>query len=196
VSDGAREVLRHPGAPTPETPVADARDTARHARTEGARVGAPVDLNVPPYYPSRRSRARFPDHPRCPLPTAVAALRALCELRAELAAPPGGVYLGWQDEGHDQEPDARRPEPRRRPGRPRPLQRHAGPGGAGGDRLRPAASAQRPAAATGTGAAAPRTAATSAAAPGAGPPAGGVTTPIARAPAASRRRIVAACRRR
>jgi len=99
-------VVGGPGT-TPATAVADAVATARHAWSEGARVGATVDLNVHPYYPSRRGRARFPDHPRCDLPTAAAALRALADLRVELAAP-GGVYVGWQDEGHDQERDVRR----------------------------------------------------------------------------------------
>ena len=80
----------------------DAAATARFAFAEGGARGLSVDLNLHPYYPSGRGRAAFPDHPRCALPTLVEALEAILRERAE-RMPAAGLFIGWEDEGHDTE---------------------------------------------------------------------------------------------
>jgi hypothetical protein len=87
----------------------DAVATARYAYNLARGVGVTADLNLHPYYPSARGRARFPGHPRCALPTLVAAVRAIDALRHELM-PSSGLFIGWQDEGHDQQPEVRQRE--------------------------------------------------------------------------------------
>ncbi len=101
-------VVAGPGT-APATAVPDAVATARFALAEGRAAGVPVDLNLHPYYPSARGLARFPAHPRCPPALAAAAAGAIAALRDALA-PGAGVFLGWQDEGHDREPERRAEE--------------------------------------------------------------------------------------
>ncbi|MCO5167507.1 MAG: hypothetical protein M9894_14265 [Planctomycetes bacterium] len=93
---------------TPATTVDDAVATARWAAERARAAGLGVDLNVHPYYPSARGLGRFPDHPRCPPELTARAVLALTAA-ARALAPGAGVFVGWQDEGHDHEP-ARRDE--------------------------------------------------------------------------------------
>lgn len=86
--------------------VQDAVATARYALELGREAGVRVDLNLHPYYPSRRGRDRFPEHGRCPLSLVFRVLEALDALRKG-EAPDTGLFLGWQDEGHDQDQDTR-----------------------------------------------------------------------------------------
>jgi len=104
----ANVVVGGPGT-TASTAVSDALDTARFLWEQGAARELPVDLNLHPYYPSVRGLARFPEHPRCSPEVALEALRELAALRAELGAE-GGLFVGWQDEGHDQEQGERQRE--------------------------------------------------------------------------------------
>lgn len=93
------------GAPgtTRKTAVADAVETARFALDCGRQVGIPVDLNIHPYYPSRRGLAGFPQHPRChPQIVAQAALEIVALCRS--LSVTGAIFIGWHDEGHDQQP--------------------------------------------------------------------------------------------
>ncbi len=83
--------------------VADAVETARFAFALGDEVGVTVDLNLHPYYPSKRGRLRFPKHGRCPLPVAIRAVEAIAALRQ----PGSKLFIGWQDEGHDQDQHVR-----------------------------------------------------------------------------------------
>jgi len=101
-------VVGGPGT-TDATAVADAVGTARFAWEQGASRGISVDLNLHPYYPSVRGLARFPDHPRCSPEVALESLCALADLHSELGAD-GNLFVGWQDEGHDQEQDERQRE--------------------------------------------------------------------------------------
>lgn len=101
-------VVGGPGT-TDSTAVPDAVATARFVWEQGAARGISVDLNLHPYYPSVRGLARFPDHPRCSPEVALESLRALAELRVELNAE-GNLFVGWQDEGHDQEQEERQRE--------------------------------------------------------------------------------------
>jgi len=95
-------LLAGPGT-TPATAVDDALSTARFITDAARGHGVSVDLNVHPYYPSVRGLRRFPDHPRCSPALAASAARAL---RSAVPADTG-IFVGWHDEGHDQEPARR-----------------------------------------------------------------------------------------
>jgi hypothetical protein len=94
-------VIAGPGT-CPETAVEDAVRTARYALDSGARHEIKVDLNLHPYYRGDRGAARFPDHPRCSLATTVRAVSEIAVLVRSMAADTS-IFIGWQDEGHDQE---------------------------------------------------------------------------------------------
>jgi hypothetical protein len=88
---------------------AEAEATVSHALELAARHGTPVDFNLHPYYPSRVGRERFPGHPRADLDAALdAALRA--RSMAEESGLGSKIFIGWQDESHDQEPALRTSE--------------------------------------------------------------------------------------
>jgi hypothetical protein len=87
--------------------IADAEMTARFCLDLAARHGAPLDFNFHPYYPSRISFEHFPDHPRADLG---AALQAVARIRNVIVQSglPSALFIGLQDECHDQEPALRR----------------------------------------------------------------------------------------
>jgi hypothetical protein len=70
------------------------------------RHGAPVDFNLHPYYPSRIGRERFPGHPRASLDAALDAARSIRKA-VERSGQCSKVFIGCQDEAHDQEPAIR-----------------------------------------------------------------------------------------
>lgn len=92
-----------------ETAAEEAAATARYALSLGAERDLGVDLNIHPYYPSHRSSTRFSAHPRCSPQTAVSALLRIDGARRELM-PAAGVFVGWQDEQHDQQQELRAAE--------------------------------------------------------------------------------------
>lgn len=69
----------------------------------------PIDFNLHPFYPTLRSRAIYPHHPRANLSDA---RKALLQMRQEIDARKSDAktFIGWQDEGHDQEPEVRKIE--------------------------------------------------------------------------------------
>jgi hypothetical protein len=83
--------------------IADAEATARFGLDLAARHGVPVDFNFHPYYPSRISREHFPDHPRADLGAALQAVTRIRELIVQ-SGRPSMLFVGLQDECHDQEP--------------------------------------------------------------------------------------------
>ncbi len=95
--------------------VADFVGTVRWGLEAGRRAGVRVDFNVHPFYPSKRSRAAYPEHPRA---DAVRLAEAMDAAREEIAKAGSGavLFVGHQVEGHDQEPEARFAEVRRRVG--------------------------------------------------------------------------------
>ena len=101
-------VVAGPGT-TDESAVTDAVETARFAFGLGRKHGVAIDLNLHPYYPSARGRERFPGHGRCALPVLARAVESLCALRDEWS-PDSGLFIGWEDEGHDREPQRRADE--------------------------------------------------------------------------------------
>lgn len=99
-------VVGGPGAPGARA-ADDARATARHA-LDLARAGdLPVDLNLHPYYPSARGRARFPAHPRPTLAQVVEATAAVLDEIRRAGRMDAHVFLGLHDEGHDRDPSGR-----------------------------------------------------------------------------------------
>ncbi len=82
------------------TAARDAQRTARYCLDLGRTKGVSVDLNLHPYYPSRRGFERFPHVGRCAPETVGAAVVAVCQVRDELA-PATGIFVGVDDEGHD-----------------------------------------------------------------------------------------------
>jgi hypothetical protein len=80
--------------------VRDAVESCMYSLRLAQAYNLPLDLNVHPYYPSKRSTARFPDHPRPPLP---ALIDAICSL-AQRVGNNTPIFVGLEDEGHDQDP--------------------------------------------------------------------------------------------
>ncbi len=92
---------------TPRTAVRDAAATARYALSTGHALGLSVDLNLHPYYPSAVGQAAFPEHPRCSTEVLARATAAVDRVRAELL-PESRLFVGLEDEGHDQNPSGQR----------------------------------------------------------------------------------------
>ncbi|MDB6066805.1 MAG: hypothetical protein JWR26_3013 [Pedosphaera sp.] len=89
--------------------VAEAEATARYVLELANRHGVPVDFNLHPYYPSRIGRERFPGHPRADLAAALDTAQSIRTL-ADRSNVASKVFIGWQDEEHDQEPSFRAAE--------------------------------------------------------------------------------------
>jgi hypothetical protein len=94
-------VIAGPGT-SPDTAAEDAVRTARYALDLGSHYGIKVDLNLHPYYRGDRGASRFRDHRRCSLATTVRAVAEIAALVGSMAADTS-IFIGWQDEGHDQE---------------------------------------------------------------------------------------------
>ncbi len=94
----ANVIVGGPGT-TAESTVRDAVETALYSQELAERYGVPLDLNLHPYYPSKRSHARFPDHPR---PSLAALADAVCSVheRVGTGVP---IFVGLEEEGHDQD---------------------------------------------------------------------------------------------
>jgi hypothetical protein len=99
-------VIAGPGT-TADTAVDDAVMTARFALEAGIEHAVSVDLNLHPYYVGPRGEARFPDHPRCSLDATVAAVWNIALLVRSMSAKTC-LFIGWHDEGHDQDAVQRR----------------------------------------------------------------------------------------
>ncbi len=90
---------------TPRTAVDDALMTADFALETGRAGNVSIDLNLHPYYRSRRGRSIFPDHPRCS-PQTVAEAASAIAARVAGHFPPTTLYIGTEDEGNDTDPIA------------------------------------------------------------------------------------------
>ncbi len=89
-----------------EVAILEAVETLKYGLELGERYNVPVDFNFHPYYPSKRSRAMYPDHPRASLEDSSEALR---RMKAEIEAQGSNakIFIGWQDEEHDQQQELR-----------------------------------------------------------------------------------------
>lgn len=90
-----------------EGPVRDALGSARFLWRLAQRHGLALDLNLEPYYPSLRSSGHYPDHPRCSLVTLAHVVLALSEWSRVNTGGQVGIFVGLQDEEHDQDPESR-----------------------------------------------------------------------------------------
>lgn len=66
----------------------------------------PIDFNFHPYYPSRKSQAMFPNHPRAKLDDAIQALLLMKQAISQYHSL-AKIFIGWQDENHDREQNKR-----------------------------------------------------------------------------------------
>ncbi len=89
-----------------EAAISDLLDGVRYGVGLAARHKLPLDFNIHPFYPSRRSLRAHPDHPRADLHLLKQALAAAQNELAELGSE-ASLFVGWQDEQHDQRQDLR-----------------------------------------------------------------------------------------
>jgi hypothetical protein len=89
-----------------EEAIREAVATLRYGLDLGEKYNVPVDFNFHPFYSTKRSRAKYPSHPRANLGDAK---EALVRMKKEVDArgSKAKIFIGWQDEEHDQEQDVR-----------------------------------------------------------------------------------------
>ena len=92
-------IVGGPGT-TLRSTVRDAVETSMYSLMLAQAYDLPLDLNLHPYYPSKRSTAWFPDHSR---PSLQALVDAVCSV-AQSVGNNAPVFVGLEDEGHDQDP--------------------------------------------------------------------------------------------
>ena len=61
------------------------------------------DINFHPFYPSQRIMQLFSEHPRANIENAITAVRRIKEV-IDGHGSTAKMYIGWDDEGHDQQP--------------------------------------------------------------------------------------------
>jgi carbamoyltransferase len=66
------------------------------------RYGLPLDFNIHPFYPSKKSQTTHPRHPRAK-PELLFEAMDLAENELRRLGCDASLFLGWQDEQHDQE---------------------------------------------------------------------------------------------
>ena len=103
-------VFQSPGI-SQENAIADACQTFTYGLELGKNFHVSVDFNFHPYYPSAIGQNHFPDHPRSRLRDAVAAITRGRKLIDHFGNR-SNIYIGWHDEGHDQEGNQREKETR------------------------------------------------------------------------------------
>jgi len=102
-------VVFQPPPLDPREAVREALATLEYGLELGRRFTVPVDFNLHPYYPSRLGLRWFPDHPRADLVALSEALEAMCRLVRSGGAD-SRLFVGLEDEGHDQQPGQRHEE--------------------------------------------------------------------------------------
>ncbi len=99
-------VLFQPPELVGEAAIQDAVATVEYGLGLAKKYGPRVDFNFHPNYPSKRSLDIYPHHPRADLAVGVMALKRMKE--AIMASKQMSyIFIGWQDQGHDQEPEKR-----------------------------------------------------------------------------------------
>ena len=89
-----------------EEAIREAVATLKYSLDLAEKYNVPVDFNYHPFYPTKRSRAMYPNHPRADLGDT---RKALVEMANEIKTRGGKskIFIGWQDEEHDLEHDLR-----------------------------------------------------------------------------------------
>jgi hypothetical protein len=85
------------------TSVIDAVQTAVYSVTLAETYGIPIDLNLHPYYPSKRGTLQFTNHSRPSVETTLEAVSSIAQSVGDRAV----IFVGLEDEGHDQNPSGR-----------------------------------------------------------------------------------------
>jgi hypothetical protein len=85
------------------TSVADAVQTAVYSVTLAETYSIPVDLNLHPYYPNKRGTGRFASHFRPSVESTLEAVSSIAQSVGDRAV----IFIGLEDEGHDQNPSER-----------------------------------------------------------------------------------------
>jgi hypothetical protein len=94
-------MFQPPGIPPSES-VADSNKTILYGLDLSHEFGVPVDFNFHPYYPSSIGFRHFPAHARGGMAQVIEAI-AQARLLIDRAGSDSKLYIGWFDEGHDQE---------------------------------------------------------------------------------------------
>jgi hypothetical protein len=87
----------------------EAGKTFQYGLELSQKFSVPVDFNFHPYYPSRVGWQHFPNHPRSRMADAIQAITLGRQL-IDQAQSPAKIFIGWHDEGHDQEEATREQE--------------------------------------------------------------------------------------
>ncbi|MGK7895118.1 MAG: hypothetical protein AB4372_16220 [Xenococcus sp. (in: cyanobacteria)] len=86
--------------------ISEAVKTVNYGLNLSQKYRVPIDFNFHAYYPSKKSQAMFPNHPRAKLEDAIQALllmkQAILQQHSEAK-----IFIGWQDEDHDREQNKR-----------------------------------------------------------------------------------------
>jgi len=89
--------------------IAEADKTVRYGLDLSQKYQVPIDFNFHAYYPSTKSQAMFPNHPRAKLQDAIQALLLMKESITQYNNE-ATIFIGWQDENHDREQNKRESE--------------------------------------------------------------------------------------
>lgn len=85
-----------------EETIVDAVETLRYGLNLAEKYKLSIDFNFHPYYPSKRSLTLYPSHPRANLDDTKEALRRMKD-KIEFRKSAAKIFVGWQDEEHDQQ---------------------------------------------------------------------------------------------
>ena len=89
--------------------IAESVKTVKYGLNLSQTYQVPIDFNFHAYYPSQKSQAIFPHHPRAKLEDAIQALLFMKQAIAEQNSS-AKIFIGWQDEDHDREQNKRESE--------------------------------------------------------------------------------------
>ncbi|MBN2477662.1 hypothetical protein JXB01_00040 [Candidatus Micrarchaeota archaeon] len=95
-------ILFQPPELVGEDAIKESVETLKYGLNLGKRHKVPVDFNFHPYYPSKRSKKIYPNHPRADFQDSK---KALLRMKAEIEGrrSDAKIFIGWQDERHDQQ---------------------------------------------------------------------------------------------
>ncbi len=99
-------ILFQPPGLTGEAAISDSLQTVTYCLELAERYNVPIDFNFHPYYPSQKGRMSYPNHHRANSRDALNAsflMKKLVDARDNVAK----IFIGWQDEMHDQEQNIR-----------------------------------------------------------------------------------------
>ncbi|ELS02562.1 hypothetical protein Xen7305DRAFT_00022770 [Xenococcus sp. PCC 7305] len=89
--------------------ISEAIKTVEYGLNMSQKYKVPIDFNFHSYYPSRKSKAMFPNHPRAKIRDALKALILMKQAILQFDSP-SKIFIGWQDEEHDCEKNKREAE--------------------------------------------------------------------------------------